>query len=299
MGLQFGIVGLGMIADFHARAIRAMSGGRGTLVACCSRHKEKADAFARKFDCAPYASLEDFLRHPGLQIVTVCTPSGTHRETALAAAAAGKHLLVEKPLEITARRCRAIVEACRSRGVLLAGIFPSRFHEAARAVKGAIDRGRLGRITLGSAYVKWYRSQEYYDRGGWHGTRQWDGGGALMNQSIHAIDLLQWFMGPVASVHAFTATLGHERIEVEDNAAAALRFVNGALGAIEGSTCVFPGFLKRIEVSGTRGSIILQEGSRSSTAGKRRKPCESSRRSTGAQRGRDRYLSGRVRAPDS
>lgn len=130
------------------------------------------------------------------------------------------------------------------KGVKVSTVFPSRFHGASLAVKKAIDGGRFGRLILGDAYVKWFRTQEYYDKGGWHGTRELDGGGALMNQSIHAVDLLRWFMGPVESVKAYKNTRGHERIKVEDVAAAVLKFKNGALGVIEGSTAVYPGYLK-------------------------------------------------------
>jgi predicted dehydrogenase len=253
----FGIIGLGMIAEFHAKAIAAM--GKGELVACYSRSAGKADAFGKSFGCAGYSSLDQFLVHEGLDIVTICTPSGFHLEPALQAIEAGKHLIVEKPLEVTLERCDEMIEAAQKRGVRLAGVFPSRYHEAAATIKHAVEEGRFGTLTLGDAYVKWYRTQEYYDNGGWRGTWKYDGGGALMNQSIHAIDLLQWFMGPVASVQAASATLIHERIEVEDTAAAVLRFANGALGVIEGSTAVFPGFLKRIEISGSGGSAVLEE----------------------------------------
>lgn len=259
MSYGFGIIGLGLIADFHARAIQAIPGGRGTLVACCSRSAEKAQGFAKKYGCTGYANVDKFLGHPGLDIVSLCTPSGAHLEHSLAAARAGKHVIVEKPLEITPERCDKIIAACEKAKVRLAGIFQSRFSEVAGIVKKAVDQGRFGTLVLGDAYVKWFRSQEYYDNGGWHGTQALDGGGALINQSIHAIDLLQWFMGPVESVQAFTGTIGHQRIEVEDNAVAALRFRNGAFGVIEGSTSVYPGFLKRIEISGTRGSVILEE----------------------------------------
>ena len=261
MGLRFGIVGLGMIADFHAKALRAIPGGGAELVACCDSFGQKAKEFSQRHGCAGYTSLADFLSHPGLQAVTVCTPSGAHLDVALAAAAAGKHLLVEKPLEITTERCERAIEAARRGGVVLAGIFPSRFLEGASLIRDALARGRFGRLALGSAYVKWYRTQDYYDKGGWHGTRALDGGGALMNQSIHAVDLLQWLMGPVESVQAFTATLGHERIEVEDDAVAAVRFASGALGVIEGTTCAYPGWLKKIEICGTRGSVVLEEES--------------------------------------
>ena len=259
MSCGFGIIGLGLIAEFHARAVQALPEANARLVASCSRSEDKVRSFSRKHDCQGYTSLQEFLRHPGLDVVCICTPSGAHLEPALAAAAAGRHLIVEKPLETTPERCDRIIAAAGKAGVSLAGVFQSRFHEAAAAVKGAVEEGRFGRLVLGDAYVKWYRTQGYYDDGGWHGTRALDGGGALINQSIHAVDLLQWFMGPVESVQAFTGTLGHERIEVEDNAVAALRFAGGALGVIEGSTAVYPGFLKRIELSGTRGSAVLEE----------------------------------------
>jgi UDP-N-acetyl-2-amino-2-deoxyglucuronate dehydrogenase len=259
MSYGFGIVGLGLIADFHAKAIQEISGSKATLVACCSRSPEKAGGFAEKYNCRGYADLEEFLADPGLDIVSICSPSGAHLDTALAAARAGKHVIVEKPLEITPQRCDRIIGACDRAGVSLAGVFQSRFSEVAGLLKSTLEQGRFGKLVLGDAYVKWFRSQEYYDKGGWHGTRALDGGGALINQSIHAIDLLQWFMGPVESVRAFTGTVGHERIEVEDNAVAALRFRNGAFGVIEGSTAVYPGFLKRIEISGTTGSVVLEE----------------------------------------
>jgi predicted dehydrogenase len=259
MKVGFGIVGLGMIADFHARAIEATD--RGALVACFSRSQSKADDFAARHGCKGYASMKAFLSHPGLEIVTVCTPSGAHMEPALAAADAGKHLIIEKPLEISLERCDRIIDTCARKKVILSGVFQSRFQDVSRLVKETIDSGRLGHLTLGDAYVKWYRTQKYYDEGGWHGTRRYDGGGALINQSIHAIDLLLWFMGPVEGVQAFAGALGHSGIEVEDTAVAALRFKSGALGVIEGSTAVFPGFLRRIEINGSRGSLVIVENS--------------------------------------
>ena len=253
MSVGFGVVGLGMIADFHARALHAAAGAE--LVACASRSAAEAAQFGARHGCAAYHDLAAFLRHPGLQVVSICTPSGAHLEPALTAVEAGKHLIVEKPLEVTRERCARLLEAADRRGVAVAGIFPSRFLEVSRLIKDAVDAGRLGRVVLGDAYVKWYRTQQYYDEGGWHGTRRLDGGGALMNQSIHAIDLLQWFMGPAARVISATATLGHHGIEVEDTAAAVVQFANGALGTIEGSTAAWPGFQKRVEVYGTAGSV--------------------------------------------
>jgi predicted dehydrogenase len=246
-----------MIADFHARAIQAMRGGR--LVACCSRNKEAVDAFAAKYNCKPYYDYNTLLRDRQVEIVTICAPSGAHLDYALPAIRRGKHIIVEKPLEITLKRCDKMIAAAEKAGVMLGAIFPSRFVEASQLAKKAIVEGRLGRITLADAYVKWWRTQGYYDSGAWRGTRDLDGGGALMNQSIHAIDLLQWLAGPVKSISAVTGILAHERIEVEDTAIAALEFANGALGAIEGTTSAWPGFLKRVEISGDKGTIMLEE----------------------------------------
>jgi UDP-N-acetyl-2-amino-2-deoxyglucuronate dehydrogenase len=255
MSVGFGIIGLGMIAKFHALALKAADGGR--LAACYSRSRDKAIAFAGEYGCRGYSSLSEFLADPELEVVSICTPSGAHMEPALEAARAGKHLLVEKPMEVTLERCDAIIEACRQKGVLCAGIFPTRFWEPAILIKEAIDASRFGRLSMGGAYAKYYRSQEYYDSGGWHGTWKYDGGGAVMNQGIHAIDLLQWYMGPVERVRAVSKTLGHTNIEVEDAATAMLEFKNGALGIIECSTAVFPGYQKKIEIGGTEGSVIL------------------------------------------
>lgn len=256
--MNFGIVGTGLIAEFHARALAEIKGAK--LVACLDKFPERSRTFSEKHGGTAYDDLESFLAHPGLEVVNICTPSGLHLDAALPAAAAGKHLIIEKPLETTTARCAQIIEACRKGGVTLSGIFPSRFHEAAKALKTAVEGGRFGRLTMGSAYVKWWRDPEYYAKGGWKGTKALDGGGALINQSIHAIDLLLWFMGDAVEVTAWTGTVGHEGIEVEDNAVAAIKFRNGALGVIQGSTAVWPGFLKRVEVSGMAGSAIMEEG---------------------------------------
>lgn len=257
MSLGFGVVGCGMISEFHARAIADTSGAQ--LVACLDRVPEAARQFANKHSIKSYVALSDFLADPALDIVTICTPSGKHQEAAVAAANAGKHVIVEKPLEITLKRCDRIINACAKNNVVLSTIFPSRFHAGSLALKKAIDKGRFGRLTLGDAYVKWFRTQEYYDSGQWRGTWALDGGGALMNQAIHSVDLLTWLMGPVAEVAAASATLAHERIEVEDVAVAILKFENGALGVIEATTAAYPGWLKRIEIHGSHGSACLEE----------------------------------------
>ncbi len=257
MSHGFGISGTGMIANFHAEAVRSMDGGK--LAACCSRSEDRAKNFAEKYGCRGYTDFKAFLDDPEMDIVTVCTPSGAHLDQALKIAEAGKHAVIEKPLEITIKRCCRIIDAFERKNLQLAGVFQSRFFDAARVLKSALEKEKFGRLVLGDAYIKWFRSQKYYDEGGWKGTKALDGGGALMNQSIHAIDLLQWYMGAVDSVQAYKGLLGHKGIEVEDTAVAALLFNNGAMGVIEGSTAVYPGFLKRIEISGTKGSAVMEE----------------------------------------
>jgi predicted dehydrogenase len=255
----FGLIGCGMIAEFHTKAINEIPGAR--VVAAYSRSRASAEKIAgmARGECAVYEDLGVMLAHPGLDVVCVCTPSGAHLEPAVQAARAGKHVVVEKPLEITLARCDAIIDACDSAGVRLCTIFPSRFTPANRRLKQAIEGGRFGRLTMGDTYVKWWRTQQYYDSGGWRGTWDLDGGGALMNQAIHNVDLLTWLMGDVESVVAQTATLAHARIEVEDTAVACLRFKNGALGVIEAATSAYPGLLKRTEIHGDRGSARVDQ----------------------------------------
>jgi predicted dehydrogenase len=257
----FGIIGCGMIAEYHARAIGEIPGARLVAVYDSSAARDKGSRIAALATgpCAVEHELEALLAHPEIDVVCVCTPSGAHAEPAVAAARAGKHVVVEKPLEITLPRCDAIIAACDANAVGLCAIFPSRFSPANLRLKQAIDTGRFGRLTLGDTYVKWWRSQEYYDSGGWRGTWQLDGGGALMNQAIHNIDLLTWLMGDVVEVSAFTDTLSHERIEVEDTAVATLRFASGALGVIEAATSAYPGLLKRTEIHGDRGSARVEQ----------------------------------------
>jgi predicted dehydrogenase len=260
-GYGFGIVGCGMIADFHARAIEEMKGGH--LACVFSRSKENADRVANAYDCASYQDYRAFLTHPGLDIVAIATPSGAHLEPCEQAAAAGKHVICEKPLEVTLERVDRMIEACRRHNVTLAGIFPRRFNEATAEFKKAVDSGRLGKITLADAYIKWYRTQEYYDSGAWRGTWLLDGGGALMNQSIHTIDLLYYLAGEVESVCAYADRSIHEGIEIEDNAVAVVRFQSGALGVIEGSTSCFSptGHPAEVHLCGSDGSIFMRDNS--------------------------------------
>jgi predicted dehydrogenase len=257
MAVGFGVVGLGMIAKFHARAIRELPGAK--LYGAYSRSADKAATFGTEFGCQGYNQLDELLADERIQVVTICTPSGAHLEPALAAIRAGKHVIVEKPLEITLKRCDQILRAAEAAGVVVSTIFPSRFHESSQLMKQAVTKGRFGRITLGDAYVKWFRTQQYYDSGAWRGTWHLDGGGALMNQAIHTVDLLLWLMGPAVEVTAHAATLAHERIEVEDTLVATVRFASGALGVIEATTAAFPGELKRVEISGSHGTAVLRE----------------------------------------
>ncbi|HEY1602843.1 MAG TPA: Gfo/Idh/MocA family oxidoreductase [Pirellulales bacterium] len=257
MGFGFGIIGCGMIAKFHARAIADVRGAK--LVACFDSFPAAADRLAAETGCRAYHKLADMLADPAVDIVTIGTPSGAHLEPAVSAARAGKHIIVEKPLEITLSRCDKIIDACRKANVKLSAIFPSRFHDSSQEIRRALDDGRFGRLTMGDAYVKWFRPQSYYDSGAWRGTWKLDGGGALMNQAIHSVDLLSWFMGPAVEIRAQTGLLAHERIAVEDTAVATIRYANGALGVIEASTAAFPGYLKRIEIHGSEGSAVMEE----------------------------------------
>ncbi len=255
----FGFVGCGMIAEFHTKAIAEIPGAR--VVAAFDMYAPSAEKIAKMAgkDCRVYDDIDTMLANPEVDVVSVCTPSGAHMEPAVRAAQAGKHVVVEKPMEITLPRCDAIIQACDAAGVRLCTIFPSRFSAANRALKKAIDDGRFGRLTLGDTYVKWWRTQAYYDSGGWRGTWKLDGGGALMNQAIHNVDLLQWLMGDVDTIMAQTALLVHERIEVEDTAVAVLKFKNGALGVIEAATGAYPGLLKRVEIHGEHGSARIEQ----------------------------------------
>jgi UDP-N-acetyl-2-amino-2-deoxyglucuronate dehydrogenase len=257
MTIGFGLIGCGMISRFHAKAVADIRGAK--VVACQDAFPQAADKLAAEIGCRAYHDLGAMLADPAVDVVTICTPSGLHMEPAVAAAKAGKHIIVEKPLDITLKRCDAMIAAAKKAGVVLSTIFPSRFHESSQLLKQAIDKGRFGKLTMGDAYVKWFRSQEYYDSGAWRGTWKLDGGGALMNQAVHSVDLLLWFMGPAVEVSAYTATLAHQRIEVEDVVVATIKFKNGALGVIEASTAAWPGELKRIEISGDAGSAVVRE----------------------------------------
>lgn len=253
----FAIVGTGMIAAFHARALADTPGAR--LVAVCSRSKDRADAFAAEFGCAGHDSLEHLLQREDVDVVIVATPSGGHLDVAVAAAQAGKHVLCEKPLEVSEGRVDAMIEAHRQAGTQLGCIFQVRYTPALEPIRQALREGRFGTVTYAGVYVPWWRSQAYYAESSWHGTQSLDGGGALMNQGVHMIDLLCDLMPPVESVSGVVSSVGHAGIETEDAASASLTFKGGAVGVIYGTTSSWPGQPKRLEISGTRGSVILTD----------------------------------------
>lgn len=258
--LGFAIVGCGMIARFHVRALAQIPGTR--IAALVSRSPEGAGKLIQETNlppCPVFATVAEAVKSPGVDVVVITTPSGAHLEPALVAAAAGKHVVVEKPLEITGPRCQTIIDACDKHRVKLCTIFPSRFADSNMALKAAVEAGKFGRLTLGEASNKWWRSQAYYDDGGWKGTLALDGGGALMNQAIHNVDLLLWMMGPATHVCGLTATLAHERIEVEDTAVASIRFASGAFGVLVGTTSVHPGYPKEIAIHGDKGSAVIEQ----------------------------------------
>ncbi len=254
--IGFAIIGAGNIGQIHAQAIQAIPGARVSVV--CSQTERRGMLLAETFGADWTADYQQAVQRNDVDVVAICTPSGSHTEIAEAAAAAGKHMAVEKPIEITLERADRIIKAAQAAGVKMTGIFPSRFTAGVHRVKQAVEAGRLGRLSLADAYVKWYRTPEYYN-GTWRGTWALDGGGALMNQSIHTIDLLQWLAGPVDTIFGRTATLAHT-IQTEDTASAVVVFKNGALGVIQGATSCWPGDRARVELHGDQGTIVLEEG---------------------------------------
>ncbi len=255
--VRIAIVGCGMISEFQSQAIKQVEGAEiaGYQDAIAERARERVSQYGG----TTWDTIDDLAADPNVDAVSICTPSGAHLEPAVRVASARKHLMVEKPIEITPERCDEIISACKNAGVVLGAIFPRRFQESSLAVKAAVDVGRFGTIVLADVAIKWWRSQEYYDTGGWKGTWKLDGGGALMNQGIHGIDLLQWLLGGIESVSGMTDTLAHERIEVEDVAGAAVRFKNGALGTVVGTTGAWPGAKIRTEICGTQGHVVLED----------------------------------------
>lgn len=254
--LVFALVGCGAIAPTQAQALKDLH-GRARLARCVDVDPERAARLAERFG-ATVSSWEAVLNDPGIDVVTFCTPSGLHGDLAGEALAAGKHVIVEKPMEVSLAACDRLLDAQKRSGRRLGVISQHRFDPASLEVRNLIEGGHLGRLIAADLRVPWYRTQEYYDSGDWRGTWALDGGGCLINQGIHTVDLMLWLCGPVREVYARTAIAAHERIEVEDLACATLTFANGALGTLLASTAIYPGFPARLALHGTEGSAVLE-----------------------------------------
>jgi len=256
--IRYGVIGCGVIGELHSKVVTQALPNECELVAVADIIPERANKYAKEFGGTPHYDYESLLKRDDVDMVSVCLPSGMHVDCTIAALNAGKHVICEKPFDITTDAIdRALAVEKNAKGRLTV-IFQNRFHAASQIVQQAAVDGKFGRLTYASAQIPWYRSQEYYDSGDWRGTWELDGGGALMNQGVHTIDLMQWVMGPVVEVQAYCATIAHQRIEVEDVAMAAVKFENGAIGVIEGSTALYPGLPIRLVVGGDAGSAVIE-----------------------------------------
>jgi len=249
--INFGLIGCGRVAPRHAQSLVQIPETR--LVAVADVRPKRAQRFAQEYQADAYIDHHELLARSDIDAVNVCVPSGLHTSVAIDAMQAGKNVLVEKPIALNLADADQMTSVARDTNTSLAVVLQNRYNSPMQQVRQLLDEGRLGHLFLGNACVRWYRPQSYYEDG-WHGTWSMDGG-ALMNQSIHHIDALQWFMGPVKSVYAYTATLAHQ-MEVEDVGVAVLRFRSGALGTIEGSTLTWPQNLEgSVALFGERGSV--------------------------------------------
>lgn len=255
MSFRVGILGAGNISETHARAAAAIPGVE--VVAVHGTNQERTARLARAYGARPYATLEEFLAHRPMEVVLIGSPSGVHAEQGARAAAAGLHVLVEKPIDVTPERADVLISAAGRAGVKLGVFFQDRAQPDLVRTKQAIVDGRLGRPILASARVRWHRPPEYYSGSRWRGTVALDGGGALINQGIHTVDLLLWLLGPVSRVAATAKTALH-RIEVEDTLVALLEFSSGAVATLEATTAAFPGYKRRVEISGTEGTFVIE-----------------------------------------
>ncbi len=254
--LRFAIIGCGVIGPVHAAAIASLPDAE--LIAVADSVPERARRLASEYGVRAYSDIAEMLRREQIDVVSICTPSGQHGAYACQAMRSGRHVIVEKPMEISRAGIDEMLHVQQAMGVKLAVISQHRFDPASQQVHQLLEEGAFGRLVQGNALIPWWRSQAYYDSGAWRGTWALDGGGVLMNQSIHSIDLLQWLMGRVASVYACTDTLAH-RMETEDVAAAVLRFANGALGVIAATTGAYPGVTTRVEIYGDQGSAVIED----------------------------------------
>lgn len=253
--IRFALVGAGMVAGHHVKALQQISGVE--LIGVCEKDLDKARNFAERHQITNVFDSLDFLNDPNVDIVDVVTPQGSHAEIGIVAAKAGKHVIVEKPIDADLDKADELIKICHKQGVTLSVISQNRFTDAIRSVRSAIRKGEFSKIIEGDVYVKWYRPQSYYDQDDWRGSKDQEGGGVLINQAIHFIDMLLWVMGPVKSVYAQTKTVAH-KMQTEDLALAMINFESGALGIIQGSTAMYPGLPARLEIHGTKGTAILE-----------------------------------------
>lgn len=254
--VKFAIVGTGSITAVHAKAI--LSTPEAILVAIYGRSATKVQELATQYNCDGYTDYQEMLKNVDIDAVSICTPSGMHADLGIEAALAGKHVIIEKPIDVNLEKADALIKTCQSKGVTLGVILQRRYSEGVMALKKILDEGQLGKLIFGGCYMKLYRSQEYYDSAAWRGTWKLDGGGVLMNQGVHYIDMLQYLAGPISEVSGDCDTLGHVGLEVEDTASSSIKFKSGALGVIEGTTCAYPGLVSRIDIYGTEGSAIIE-----------------------------------------
>lgn len=254
--LKFGIAGCGNIAGMHAEAV--IHSDESELVAAHSRNKKNLHPFCEKFEIQGYTEYSEFLGHSGLDGVIICTPSGTHLDYGKKAALAGKHVIVEKPIEISVQRGEELLKACDENKVKLAVIYQNRYIKDVLRMKTVIEGGEIGKIFMANAFVPWFRDQEYYSGSKWRGTLDLDGGGAVINQSIHTLDLLQWMAGDLSKIAAFKGTYTHEGIQAEDNAVASILFENNSIGVFTASTSIVPAQKRSVEIFGERGTALLK-----------------------------------------
>jgi predicted dehydrogenase len=256
--MNFVIIGCGIIAFTHAMALKEIE--ECDLYGVCDIIPEKADEFAKTHNVNKvYYDYEYVLKDPNVEVVCICVPSGIHGEIAIAAAKAGKAIVCEKPMEITVDKIREVIGVVEETGVKMQCIFQRRMMPVAIAVKRAIEDGKFGDIVMASADLKYYRDQAYYDSAGWRGTWELDGGGALMNQGVHGVDLILWMVGDkVDYLYGEAETLARN-IPVEDTAAAILKLKKGALCVIQSATTTFPGFSTTFAIHGTKGTVIFND----------------------------------------
>ncbi len=253
--MRIGLIGGGNISATHGRAARACG---LEVAAVFGANEAKVAALAREFGAAPYTDFERFLAHRPMELVAIGSPSGLHAEQGIAAARRGLHVLVEKPIDVTTARADALIAAADKAGVQLAVFFQDRFQPDLVRLREFLQAGKLGKLLLLDARVKWFRPPEYYADSRWRGTRALDGGGALMNQGIHTVDLLVWLAGDVARVAGARVRTALHQIESEDTALALLEFNSGALGTLLATTAAFPGYPRRLEITGTEGTVIVE-----------------------------------------